>query len=55
MSIPASAHPAASRAAADPLAAFLEETRVVIERGEFGSLVLSKPRHAGGERFRGSA
>jgi SAM-dependent methyltransferase len=49
MSIPATAHPAASPAAAKPLAAFLEETRAAIEGGEFGSLVLSKPRHVGGE------
>ena len=49
MSIPASAHPAAPRAAAEPLAAFLAATRAAIEGGEFGSLVLSKPRHASGE------
>jgi len=49
MAIPASAHPTASRAAAEPLAAFLDDTRAAIEGGEFGSLVLSKPRHAGGE------
>jgi hypothetical protein len=49
MPIPAFAHPAASRALAEPLAAFLEDTRAAIEGGEFGSLVLSKPRHASGE------
>jgi len=49
MSIPASARPGASPAAAEPLAAFLAATRAAIEGGEFGSLVLSKPRHAGGE------
>jgi len=49
MSNPALAHPAASRAAAGPLAAFLAEVRAAIEGGQLGSLVLSKPRHAGGE------
>jgi hypothetical protein len=49
MSIPTSARPGASPAAAEPLAAFLAATRAAIEGGEFGSLVLSKPRHAGGE------
>jgi len=49
MAIPASAHPAASRAAAEPLVAFLAETRAAIAGGEFGSLVLSKARHASGE------
>jgi len=49
MSIPASARPRASSAAAEPLAAFLAATRAAIESGEFGSLVLSKPRQAGGE------
>ena len=49
MSIPASPRPGASRAAEEPLAAFLAATRAAIEAGEFASLVLSKPRHAGGE------
>jgi len=37
------------RAATGPLAEFLAETRAAIASGAFGSLVLSKPRHAGGE------
>jgi len=49
MSIPASTRPGASPATAEPLAAFLAATRAAIEGGEFASLVLSKPRHAGGE------
>jgi len=40
---------ATSRAATGPLAEFLAETRAAIASGEFDSLVLSKPRHAGGE------
>jgi len=48
MSTPASVPQAALRAAPEPLDAFLAETRAAIERGGFGSLVLSKPRQAGG-------
>ena len=40
---------AASPAATGPLAEFLAETRAAIASGEFASLVLSKPRHAGGD------
>jgi len=47
--MPASAPRAASRAALEPLDAFLAGTRAAIEDGGFGSLVLSKPRHGGGE------
>jgi len=49
MALPASAQSDASRAGAEPLAAFLALTQAAIESGEFDSLVLSKTRHASGE------
>jgi len=47
---PPTLDPAATpRAVPEPLAEFLAQTRAAIATGAFGSLVLSKPRHAGGE------